>query len=538
MLKETAIMPNPHTVESGETEQDTQTPKKQQTRRTGRKKRYREKGAGSIVKIGRGFQLQTMFNGKLVRTKLLNLDGTPCRSEKDAEKAAEIFRKYNLAKTRQDYINDVAEAKGLRRKYSLSVLAAWKTYIKQPTRPNSGEKTLSKYETMFRRFTDWITKNHPEIEYISAVDHDVASAFMESIWDEGISAVTFNAYLQALRMIFKHLRGVADLDKNPFDEIPKKPNAAVSRREFSPEQVKAIFDGFDVGFLYWAKTGMKEYTPMFKDEMRVLFLLCCFTGCRGQDGCLMEWKNIDLNSNKIAFIPKKTANRGGRMVVLPIESHLRDALEEAYQWRDENKAGEDYVLPHVAERYKRNPSGVQKDVMKIIRLATGLETKFQIDDRRRRKIAANAYSLHSFRHTFVSFCANAGVPMPVVASIVGHGNPSMTMHYSHASEKSKKEATNAVAEAISFDQDDVIDEPLSLRRATIMKRLKRLNKTDSATLAKIEALEPLSYRIRAIKEALQTADPQILSTIEAILSIPTEDTPRELPPPPDDEIAF
>lgn len=528
-------MPNTNNAELDENAPDT--PRKRNTRRSGRKKRYREKGAGSIYKHGRRFYIKTMLNGKIIAKALLNQDGTPCRSEKDAEKAAETFRKYNLARTRQDYINDVAEVKGLRKKYSLSIQAAWKTYCKQPTRPNSGEKTLSKYETMFRRFTDWIEKERPEIEYVSAVDHDIASLFMESIWDAGISAVTYNAYLQALRMIFKHLRGVADLDKNPFDEIPKKPNAAVSRREFSPEQVNMIFDGFEGGFLYETKNGMKEYVPMFKEEMKVLFLLCCFTGCRGQDGCLMEWKNIDLNANKISFVPKKTANRGGRMVELPINAHLWDALEEAYQWRDDNKAGENYVLPHVAARYKRNPSGIQKDTMKIIRLATGLETKYKTDDRRRRQIAANAYSLHSFRHTFVSFCANAGVPMPVVAAIVGHGNPAMTMHYSHASEKSKKEATDAVAEAIRIeqDQDDTIDEPLSLRRAAIIKKVE---KADSATLAKIEAGEPLAIRRRAIKEALQTAGSKTLSSIEAILNIVPEGTPRPLPPPEEDELVF
>lgn len=59
-------------------------------------------------------------------------------------------------------------------------------------------------------------------------------------------------------------------------------------------------------------------------------------------------------------------------------------------------------------------------------------------------MSANAYGLHSFRHTFVSFCANAGVPLAVVSEIVGHGNPAMTRHYSHISIESKQTAISSL----------------------------------------------------------------------------------------------
>ena len=306
----------------------------------------------------------------------------------------------------------------------------------------------------------------------------------------------------ALRLIFKHLKDAAGLEENPFEGIQHKPNEVVSRKEFTPEQVKAIFDGFQTGFFYEAEMERlaagqgrerikirKEYVPMNKDEMRVLLYLCCFTGCRGQDGCLMTWKNVDLRTKIISFIPRKTAQRtGGRSVSLPIAPDLLNALNEALTWRGDNKPTEDYILPKVAERYKRNPSGIAKDVMKIIQCATGLETTVDKSELYgRRKIAANAYGLHSFRHTFVSFCANAGVPYSVVASIVGHGNPAMTEHYSHISTESKRSAVNALPSlAMTTPQDDfVIDEPLSLQRKTIADALEN---ADSMVLDEVERL--------------------------------------------------
>ena len=81
--------------------------------------------------------------------------------------------------------------------------------------------------------------------------------------------------------------------------------------------------------------------------------------------------------------------------------------------------------------------------MQIIRDATGLDTKTE-NVRGRRKIAANLYSLHSFRHTFVSFCANAGVPLEIVASIVGHGSPAMTRHYTHITDEARRSVLDAL----------------------------------------------------------------------------------------------
>jgi hypothetical protein len=44
------------------------------------------------------------------------------------------------------------------------------------------------------------------------------------------------------------------------------------------------------------------------------------------------------------------------------------------------------------------------------------------------------------RHTFVSLCAAGGVPQSVVQSLVGHGSPAMTQHYTHVSTDAARRA--------------------------------------------------------------------------------------------------
>lgn len=461
----------------------------------------REKGAGTIYRDGKRWYLKIRVNGRAKVKMLRDTDGNPVTTEKAATAAADGYRKILFADSREEIALTIAEARKLKRQSGLLLADAWEEYLKQPNRPDSAPTTLAKYESYLRAFVQWIDEKHPEIRRVAEIDKGTADDYLAALWGTGISARTYNAYVQALRMIFKHLAAPAALDANPFDDVAKKTPETASRHEFTPEQVNAIFDGFTSGFFYETETERLttgrirervktrlEFKPLNAGEMRVLLNLCCWTGCRGQDGCLMRWRNVDMATRQISYIPLKTARKTNhRAVTLPMHPQLFEALTVAEAWRDRNKPGEDFILPAVADRYRRNPSGVQKDVMKIIHCATGVNTTAAASDTcGRRKLAANAYSLHSFRHTFVSFCANAGVPLAVVAEIVGHGNPAMTRHYSHITTEAKRGAIDAL--------------PMIGERTALL--------TDADPLADVR---------RRVIEAIQSADEKTLFSVLELL---------------------
>ena len=435
------------------------------------KLKKREHGSGTIVKDGKRFYLRVMINGKYI-TKMLRLEnGTPCTRREDAETAADALRPILSAHSKEKIAVQVAVAKKLQKRSGLTLQDAWTTYLKQPNRPDSAAATLKNHQGAFSIFHRWIEDKHPEIKRVAEIDKELAKDYFSYFWARGISAKRYNDMILSLRLIFRHLSDSAALEFNPFDSIVKKEVEINSRKEFTQDQIKAIFAGFSEGFFYKTiceelgegrirvrKEKLVEFKPMNQDELKVLLNLCCWTGCRGQDGCLMQWKNIDFYKNIISYIPRKTARRTQHKVVtLPLHSDLQNALKIALKWQSENVSGEDYILPKTAKRYKYNPSGIQKDVMKIIQCATGLETTAK-EFFGRRKLAANAYSLHSFRHSFVSFCANAGVPLAVVAEIIGHGNPAMTRHYSHITTESKQVAIETLPQLQSFDQNSEVIE--------------------------------------------------------------------------------
>ncbi len=239
----------------------------------------------------------------------------------------------------------------------------------------------------------------------------------------------YNEYMGTYRMIFRCIiESTGALAANPFASIRNRQKESVSRKEFTQEQVQQIFDYLD------SHDEIRD-----RDEMRLLMHFCCFTGCRGQDACLMRWENIDLEAGTIRYVPRKTERRtNGREAILPIHPMLLKLLLAA-----PSRNVDEYVLPTLAERYSKSRGTVQMQAMNIIHEATGLKIT-ETETRGKRKIAANLYSLHSFRHTFVSFCANAGVPLEVVASIVGHGSPAMTRHYTHINDQARQNLINAL----------------------------------------------------------------------------------------------
>jgi integrase len=416
----------------------------------------RGKGTGTVWKKGNRFYFRVRVDGTEKNTMLRNADGKPATTRPDAEKAALALTPILLGKSQDDIAEYIVESRKIQNPLVLPLAHVWSTYLAQTSRPDSGESTLGLYEWFWNDFLRWLNEARPSISHLSQVNDEIVQAFFGTLSSRNISGRTYNAYRQALRLIHKHLLPVLEQEHNPFDKIATRLNGSISRREFSEEQVEAIFQGFETGFFYDTEgevltkgrervrvTKKIEFKPMHPEQLKVLLYLCCYTGCRGQDGCLMRWSNVDLPHNRISFTPRKTARKTGKTVIIPLHPVLYEALEEAKQWQNTNQKGQDYILPAIARRYQYNASGIQKDVMKIIRCATDLDTKTQ-DAPGKRVLAANLYSLHSFRHTFVSFCANAGVSLDIVAEIVGHGSPIMTKHYAHFS----NEAKSAILQAL------------------------------------------------------------------------------------------
>jgi len=390
------------------------------------------KGKGYVFKRGKIFYLQYDVNGKRFVQSLKT------KIEKEAQdKAKEILEPALAADTKEKVMFNVASARKLLTIKSIKLSKAWELFLETSTRPDSGPATLNGYKRFFLRFIQWLAKNYPTIQDLGKITEEIAIEYADSVWAQGVSGTTFNNHMQAIKLIFKHLQKKAGLDENPLHSIGRKVENKISRKEFSEAQVLKILNSFND-----PKLILKD-----KEEMEVLFHLGAWTGLRLIDCVLMKWENVNLERNIIFCEPHKT-KRVKRTVNVPIHPLLREQLNKALEW---NNA--EYVMPKLAQRYLGPSSPISSEAATVFKFI-GLEISKEAKKGQRRKKKTNVYGFHSFRHSFVSFCAKAGVPMPVVQSIVGHGSPAVTRHYVHIGEGAARQAINALPQGNTSGKTD------------------------------------------------------------------------------------
>ena len=108
----------------------------------------------------------------------------------------------------------------------------------------------------------------------------------------------------------------------------------------------------------------------------------------------------------------------------------------------------DYVCPNIAARYnKTNAIGknvgnnlVNIDMLRVIRWI-GLEPSVAVPGRNKK---VTVYGFHSLRHSFASFCAEAGGPQATVVSILGADSEIVNKYYTHVGDEAQRQAIAAI----------------------------------------------------------------------------------------------
>ena len=91
------------------------------------------------------------------------------------------------------------------------------------------------------------------------------------------------------------------------------------------------------------------------------------------------------------------------------------------------------------------------------------------------------YGFHSLRHSFASFCAEAGVPKAVLLSILGTDSKIADKYYTHVSVESQMKAIAAISNRNLPSSQEKIDRVLNL----LMPDGKQLDTTANSTLQQV-----------------------------------------------------
>jgi integrase len=445
------------------------------------KPKRRAKGSGRLYKRGKNYYADFKVKGGKQQIRLLDDNGDPITDKKQAEAKLESMRQTLGIEDHEKLVQFVADLKHIGRDILIDDI--WNVFLKSSSRPDSGKVTLEGYKKHLKYFTDYIKSNYPNIINISQITKQIVNDFFYWYWNtRNVSGIYYNKICYSLRLIFKHIGHVSLVNDSIFEDIARKNVDLSSRQNFTNNQIAKIFKAFDDGFFYETevevltegrerirKKVIKEYIPKDKEQLKVVMSLCCWTGCRGQDACLMTWDQINFEDSTITFIPNKTQRKTkGKSVSLPLHPDLLSCLLEAKQWKCN-----DFICPNMAKRYKYNPGGIEQAAIKIFRIVLKVETKHTEGHRR---IAANRYSLHSFRHTLTSWLVNAGVPDVTIRSIVGHSSARMTETYTHTSKAALNDAMSNLPMLEDHEKENIISKIIDCLHSCDIKTLKRLLK--------------------------------------------------------------
>ena len=336
---------------------------------------------------------------------------------------------------------------------NLLLYQAWEEYEKSPDRatPDTVSEALA-YKSTFAEFVEWV--NDPQAT-LRDITETTAMQYADYMRQQNIAVSTHNRKLKRIRKVFKVLQEYCSED-NPFQPAVlyrkerEEREQDVHRLSFTREQEQQLRNVL----------ADDHYKVLNKPEVRVIYYLGMFTGQRMKDCVLLRWSKINLEMNRIWVKQFKT----GKEVTIPIAPTLREVLLEALEWK---KSDLDYVCPNVAMRYnKTNALGknvgnnlVNIDMLRVIRWI-GLEPSVHVPGRDKK---VTVYGFHSLRHSFASYCAEAGVPQATVVSILGANSEIVTKYYTHVGDEAQKQAIAAVSGVnLPTPAQNKIDEALAL----------------------------------------------------------------------------
>ena len=300
--------------------------------------------------------------------------------------------------------------------HRLPLADVWLEYVKSPNRNELVKATLDGKRNTWIQFAKWMEHFYLPIKDLGGVTAGMVAEYLSCLRVE-LCATTYNNRVCILREIFRTLAKKAELEEDPWEGVRLRPDDSHSRRELTMPELKRLIDAA-------RKSG---------EEWHRLVLIGIYTGLRLGDCCRLDWSSVNLVQGIIQLVPQKTKRHHQRLVTIPVHPALGVALASEL-------ASTGPVLPGIAEMYGRARWQVSHALSRIFK-AANIVTSVRLEGRHRRTPEA---TFHSLRHTFVSFAANAGVPLHIVQSIVGHESTAMTRHYYHENLTALKSAVAAI----------------------------------------------------------------------------------------------
>jgi integrase len=233
-----------------------------------------------------------------------------------------------------------------------------------------------------------------------------------SVRGKPVSIGTVRTELKQIKSLYNHASRLWKFDgRNPVNQSGIRLKETNRTRVATDKEMKSLFDNAD-------------------KDMRDLFVLYSYTGCRKDEILSLEWKWVDLNANKI-HLPAHICKGGKeRDAVINTESHT--ILNNRQMIRRISK----FVFPSTKSKsgHLTYPDYSWKKLLK--------------------KCGIENLTLHDLRRTCGTRLAELGVHPEAIQKYLGHADYRTTQGYIHVSDKMTEEAGNLLSFTDSREKSD------------------------------------------------------------------------------------
>ena len=240
-----------------------------------------------------------------------------------------------------------------------------------------------------------------------------------------------NRTLDVLRQIMGAAVRAGHIAHNPTKGIVK--NRRIRPMRFlTPEEVTRLHRTLD---------RMEAERPGWRARLDIVRLLL-LTGCRVGEITGLTWREVDggadVGTAAQGGSGGPTGNGGMRLTLADGKTGSRTVwlgpvaarILARQRHKGIGKGASLYVFPRASDP-SRPVAGVAWHWRRIRQRAGLMDVR-----------------LHDLRHTFASHAVRGGVPLPVVARLLGHRNVAMTLRYAHAGDAEVAAAAERVGEAV------------------------------------------------------------------------------------------
>lgn len=265
--------------------------------------------------------------------------------------------------------------------------------------------TIENYQNDLKQFQFFLKENDPQIE-LETIHFRHVRAFVAELMQKGLSAVSVNRKLSALKSFFRYLLRLGQIQSNPAEVVqgPKKPKRL-------PVFIDEKQLGADFTDLY--------FEPSFEGQRDKLIIdLLYQTGIRRAELLNLKNQDVDLYNQQIKVLGKRNKER-----IIPFGIELKRQIEAYFDLK--NKANLDHAHFFVT---LRNQALSASKLAVIVKAVLGAVT------------TTKKKSPHVLRHSFATHLLNHGADINAVKELLGHASLSATQVYTHNSIEKLKQS--------------------------------------------------------------------------------------------------